>query len=270
MTMTRAREVEQLRDPSHASRGFAVKLVGMAGTVGMAGIVGMVGIVAALGGCLTACGPDSQGKFEEFVEQTRDTDGASDSMSSAPITSSDPGTTGTPTTTGDTDGPAPADISGDFLLAVSTVVDKSKPLQFIATNTVVMNMDGTQTLSLCLQPLSLEQGKVTVPRQPIGEPLCFTDLPIADTQFTIDAGTVMVTGMANPITGANITATLKMSGTVKDADFYCGTVTGEVLDPPIGSIDGSTFAAVRLADKTVLPTDVVINCAKMPTVTDPP
>jgi hypothetical protein len=61
-----------------------------------------------------------------------------------------------------------------------------------------------------------------------------------------------------------------MFGTVQDADFYCGTVTGEVLEPPIGSIEGSTFAAVRLADTTVLPTDVVINCAKMPTVTDPP
>lgn len=218
----------------------------------------------------TACGPDAEGKFGDFVEQTRESDGATSMpMTSAPLTTGDE-STGAPTTTGDTDGGPPADISGDFLLAVSTTVDKSKPLQFIATNTVVMNMDGTQTLGVCLQPLTLEQGKVTVPRQPVGDPLCFADLPIVDTQFTIDAGTVMVTGMANPITGANIVASLKMAGTVASADFFCGTVTGEVMEPPIGSIEGSTFAAVRLTDKTVLPTDVVINCAKMPTVTDPP
>ena len=238
---------------------------------------------ALLGCCLPvmpviACGPDAEGKFEKFVEQTRESDGATSMpmtsepllpMTSEPLTTSD-ASAGTPTTTGDTDGGSPADISGDFLLAVSTTVDRSKPLQFIATNTLEMNMDGTQALGVCLQPLTLAQGKVTVPRQPIGEPLCFTGLPIVDTQFTIDAGTVMVTGMANPITGANIVASLKMSGTVESADFFCGTVTGEVIEPPIGSIEGSTFAAVRLADKNMLPLDVVINCAKMPTVTDSP
>jgi hypothetical protein len=61
-----------------------------------------------------------------------------------------------------------------------------------------------------------------------------------------------------------------MSGQIDSADFYCGTVTGEVKEPPVGSIEGSTFAAVRLADKTMLPTDVTINCERMPTVTDMP
>lgn len=232
---------------------------------------------ALLGGCLAAliaCGPDPEGKYDEYV---KDIDGTE--STSEPITTTDPGTSSGPAsgdttsesgTTGDTEGMEPPDISGDFLLAVSTVVDKSKPLQFIATNTVTTDMEGTQTLAVCLQPLTLTQGKVTVPREPIGEPLCFMDLPLTAGAFTIDAGTVMVTGMANPITGADIVASLIMAGTVQDADFYCGTVTGEVFEPPIGSIDGSTFAAVRLADKTVLPTDVVINCAKMPTVTDPP
>lgn len=228
-----------------------------------------------LGLLLGACGPDPQGKFDEFVDETRESEGAT----SAPITSTDPGTssgpasTGEPVTTGEptstTGATEPPDISGDFLLAVSTTVDKSKPLQFIATNIVTTDGD-TQMLSACLQALTLEQGKVTVPRQPIGEPLCFMDLPIVDGTFTIDAGTVMVDGMANPITGGNIVASLLMAGTIQDADFYCGSVSGMVMEPLETSINGSTFAAVRLADKTVLPTDVVINCAKMPTVTDPP
>lgn len=223
---------------------------------------------ACLGGglmMLAACGPDPEGKFDEFVEQTRDDAGLK--TTGMGETTAEPTTTDATTETGDT-ATETADINGDFLLAVSTVVDKSKPLQFIATNTVT-GEPGAQVLSVCLQALTLEQGKVLVPRQPIGEPLCFMDLPIAvDGTFTIDAGEVKVDGMANPITGANIVATLVMAGEIKDSDFYCGTVTGEVKEPPIGTIDGSTFAAVRLADKTVLPTDVIINCAKTPTVTD--
>lgn len=223
---------------------------------------------ALLGGWLMmlgACGPDPEGKFDEFVEQTRDSEGLKTTGPGDPTTG-EPTTTVEPTT-GDTMAGLP-DISGDFHLAVSTVVDKSKPLQFIATNTFTIAGDAA-TLTVCLQPLSLEQGKVLVPRQPIGEPLCFMDLPVAaDGTFTIDAGEVQVVGEANPITGANIVATLLMSGQIDSADFYCGTVTGEVKEPPVGSIEGSTFAAVRLADKTVLPTDVTINCEKMPTVTD--
>ncbi len=226
-------------------------------------------LMCALVGVM-ACGPDPEGKYKDYVEAI----GATEGSTGAPLTSTDPGTSTGPgstsePTTSDTEAEAPPDISGDFLLAVSTVVDKSKPLQFVATNTVTVDGD-KRLLSSCLQPLTLMQGKVTTPRQPIGEPLCFMDLPIVDGTFTIDAGTVMVTGMANPITGADIVASLLMAATVQDADFYCGTVTGEVMEPPIGSIAGSTFAAVRLADKTVLPTDVTINCAKMPTVTDPP
>jgi hypothetical protein len=56
---------------------------------------------------------------------------------------------------------------------------------------------------------------VLVPREPIGDPLCFEGLAIDGGAFTIDAGVVMVTGMANPITGANITASLIMMGTIR-------------------------------------------------------
>lgn len=203
-------------------------------------------------------GPDAQGKFDEFVEQTRE---------SATDASTGGGTTGTPTTGATTGEPAVFDISGDFLLAVATTVDQDKPLQFIAT-TVVTEADGKQVLtSICLQPLSLTQGKVTVPREPIGDPLCYMDLNIVDNQFTLDAGIVSVTGMANPITGANIVASLVMAASIKSDDLYCGTVTGEVMEPPVGDITGSTFAAVRLTDVKMLPNPIVVDCTGR-TVTD--
>ncbi|MBA3547533.1 MAG: hypothetical protein H0T76_13700 [Nannocystis sp.] len=218
----------------------------------------LCGLVLALG-----CGPDPEGKYNDFVNQTRESASASEGAE----TTSEPGTTGTPTTGGTSGGPALFDINGDFLLAVSTTVDRSKPLQFIATNTVT-ETDGKQVLSICLQPLTLMQGKVTIPREPIGEPLCFKDLDIVDNGFTLDAGIVSVTGMANPITGANIVASLIMAGKVKSDDLFCGTVTGEVMEPPVGSVEGSSFAAVRLADVKVLPDPVVIDCDGV-SVTDP-
>lgn len=217
-------------------------------------------LVGTLAGLLAGgCGPDAEGKFDEFVEQTKE-----DSVGAS--STGGPGTTTEEPTGSSTGGPAAYDISGDFLLAVSTTVDRSKPLQFIATNTLVDN-GGKLALDTCLQPLTLMQGKVTVPREPIGEALCFKGLEVKDGAFTIDAGIVMVTGEANPITGANIVASLIMMGTVQSDDLYCGTVTGEVMEPPVGAVDGSTFAAVRLTDKTMLPNPVTIDC-KGTTVTD--
>lgn len=221
----------------------------------------------ALAGLLSAggCGPDPAGKFAEFVEQTREDSSGSGGTGAT----SGPGTT-TESPTGETGstsgGPVAYDINGEFLLAVSTTVDRGKPLQFIATNTVT-DAGGKLTLDTCLQPLTLTQGKVTVPRVPIGDPLCFTGIEVVDGAFTIDAGVVMVTGMANPITGGDIVASLVMMGSAKSDDLYCGTVSGMVMQPLETSINGSSFAAVRLTDTTMLPNPVLIDC-KGTTVTD--
>ena len=186
------------------------------------------------------CGPDSAGKYAEFLDETKD----------------------------ERDMPAPkedfatieGDISGDFLLAVSASFAEDTPLQFIATSSVTVDADGKQLRAVTLQPLSLEQGEVLKPRQPVGDPLVFEGLPIVDGRFTIDAGTVMVTGEANPITGSDIIATLLLTGSIMGEDLYCGTVAGEVTSPLMLPLEGSTFAAVRLQDKTMLPTDVLVDC----------
>jgi hypothetical protein len=186
-------------------------------------------------------GPDPEAKYEDFVDETKDD-------RDIPPAKEDLAT-------------IEGDISGDFLLAVATTVDVDKPLQFIATNTVTLDPEGKALLKVSLQPLSLEQGKVLTPRQPVGDPLLFDNIPIVDGKFTLDAGTVMVTGMANPITGSDIVASLIMNGNIMGEDLYCGSVTGDVMSPLMVSIEGSTFAAVRLTDKTMLPDPVVVDCA---------
>ena len=95
------------------------------------------------------------------------------------------------------------DISGEFLLAISTVVAPDLPIQFISTNKMTIDMGGSVTMTSDLQPLALLQGKVTLPRTPIGDPLHYGPVPVVAGEFSLDAGLVMVPGMANPITGGD-------------------------------------------------------------------
>lgn len=200
-----------------------------------------------LGPLLLAGCPDSEAKFNEFLDNTKDD---RDFMPPPPP-----------------DVETTADISGQFLLAISTVIAPDLPMQFIATNTLMDDGSGGKVLQSCLQPLQLNQGTVTMPRVPIGDPLCYDNIPVVDGKFTIDAGVVMVTGMANPVTGGDIEATLVMAGSIISADFYCGDLTGAVMSPLMADLAGSTFAATRLTDPMMLPVDVTKNCQGA-TVTD--
>ena len=206
--------------------------------------------------CLDACTQGLAGLAVAFPDVPA-CGGMGSTTGPEPTTGGPEPTTGGPEPT--TGGPVGGGLSGDFLLAVSTTVDRSKPFQFVASN-VVSEVDGQVVLSTCLQPLSLAQGKVTTPREPVGAPLCFAGVPLVGGAFTLDLGIVMIAGAANPITGADIVVSMVMDGMITGDDSYCGTVSGNVMQPPIGQIDGSTFAAVRLTQPGVLPDPVVIDC----------
>ena len=123
-------------------------------------------------------------------------------------------------------------------------------------------------LTLTLQPLTLTQGQVTTPRQPFGAPLQYTDIKVVGGLFDVDLGMIMLGGPTNPITGADITARLDLAAKVVDMDFVCGNVDGELFNPPVGMITGSTFAAARIEGPNQLPSSVIVNCDGS-TVTDP-
>lgn len=102
--------------------------------------------------------------------------------------------------------------------SIPTMVDRSKPFQYIATNSVT-EMNGKQMLSTCLQPLTLEIGKLLTPRQPLGEPLCFANVELVDGSFTLDMGSVAIAGMTNSITGSDIAlGSLILAGAVESDD----------------------------------------------------
>lgn len=195
---------------------------------------------------LTGCpSPDAPGKYDDFIDQTEEEreDAANVKMDQ---------------------GGALADVNGDFLLALAAVIAPETPLQFYATVTFTPSTDGGM-LQMNLQPLSLDVLATTVPRQPVGDSLELQAVPVNATGgFELPiTEPVMVTGMANPITGSDIVATLNLSGTIQSEDLFCGTVTGMVTAPLMLDLTGSTFAAVRVPSVDMLPGDPITAACPM-------
>jgi hypothetical protein len=170
---------------------------------------------------------------------------------------------GDPTGDGDGDGDPNVDTDiydGEYLLALSTTLDPDLPMQFIVTVDA-----GTTLVDLSIQPLSLDVNQTTTPRLPVGEPLVYTQIPHTDGVFTLDLGTVMITGDANPITGSDIVVTAELDGSFISETAFCGTITGDVMQPIEYNLIGSTFAAVEVEDTTPdgLPVDIALSCADL-------
>jgi hypothetical protein len=170
---------------------------------------------------------------------------------------------GDPSGDGDGDGDGDPNVDteiydGEYLLALSTTLDPNLPLQFIVTVDA-----GTTLVDLSIQPLSLDVNQTTTPRLPVGDPLVYNQIPHVDGVFTLDLGTVMVPGAANPITGSNITVAAVLAGSFVSETAFCGTITGDVMQPIVYDLVGSTFAAVEVEDTSpaALPVDIALSCA---------
>ncbi|MCA9711455.1 MAG: hypothetical protein KDK70_36795, partial [Myxococcales bacterium] len=112
------------------------------------------------------------------LEGSTSSDGSTGESSGTTEGSSTGSTSDASTDTGSTGGNALPDISGEFLMAVSTVIDPSLPLQYIATfDFTPAGMGGTVNVEL--QPLALDQGSTTVPRTAFGAPMSYLGLPVA-------------------------------------------------------------------------------------------
>lgn len=185
--------------------------------------------VGVLAGCPS---PDADGRYEEYVDKTQDIrDDAADVKMDV--------------------GGALADVNGTFHFSLAAVIAPNTPLQFIATTTFDPEGSGG-TVDIELQPLSLDLGSATEPRELVGDPVSISFPVDEGGAFVADLGSVAVTGAANPITGSDIEANLVLTGAIQDEDVYCGTVGGMVTVPANIDLTGSTFAAIRIdpADAT--------------------
>jgi hypothetical protein len=164
--------------------------------------------------------------------------------------------------------PDALDYSGYFLFALETSLGPDLPLQFVTTVAYTAGDDGAGVVDLTFQPLSLDQGETLIPREYIGEPLTFEDIPVAaDGTVDLDMGLVMVTGAANPVTGGDIEATILVHAEIRDEDTMCGQFEGMLMSPLEYDLAGSTFAAIRLADDgsdpMSLPTMFPYKCSQL-------
>lgn len=226
----------------------------------VAGWIGAAMMIAA-----AACGPvvepmETVGEDDDGDDDGTDTGAGTGTGTDDESTGAGPTTTTITTMTTSmsvtseeptTDGPVLDNITGDHLLAVAAVIAPDTPLQFLAT------VSHEETLvRMSLQPLSLDPASTTEPRKPVGAPLQVVGEIAPDGTFVLDLGEVLVTGEANPITGSDIVATMRMEGTVQGPDLWCGDVTGFVTSPLMLDLTGSTFAGTRVTGE--LPGDPIV------------
>ncbi len=137
------------------------------------------------------------------------------------------------------------DISGEFLLAVATVVRPPNPILFGATFTID---SASWTIEVSMRSLSNEG------REPVGDTFVATSPVAADGTFTLDFGEITVPGAANPIIpDVDATATLILAGCTNGIGFSCGTADGQIISPASLPLTGSTYAAIAV-DAEELPT----------------
>ncbi|MEM6290803.1 MAG: hypothetical protein AAGA54_06040 [Myxococcota bacterium] len=191
-------------------------------------LLGMVvagSVLTALTGCPS---PDTAGRFDGFVDETQE------ERDEAATVKMDVGG-------------SLADVTGTFHFSLTpTPVSSTTPFQFIAETTFTPTDDGGGELVFDLQPLSLDVGSTSSPREFVGSVITVTTQVDAGGAFMQDLGEVTLEGAANPITGSNILATLQLTGAIQDEDVYCGIVNGMVTMPISLDLSGSTFAAVRI------------------------
>ncbi len=212
-----------------------------------------LGAVLALGaGALLAGCPDPAGDYDAFVKRTPVADASMVDAAASSI----------------------YDVTGRFLLGISTPISPDTPLLFISNQTLTPLGDGTATLELRVQALR------TTDLTPLDTVYVATGTVSATGQFSLPAGSpnpahgatghvhadpepvliIAVPGEANPISGGDIVADLRLDGTLISADRMCGTIVGRLLAPFMGDLTGSKWGGIRVpagAVGTALPAPVV-------------
>ena len=120
-------------------------------------ISGLLGLTLLASGC-----PDSEARFNEFLDATKD---------ERPQAESGDGD-GDPTGDGDGDGDTGLiNMDGKYLFALETSLGPDTPLQFVTTvSGMTIAPDGmTATADFSFQPLSLDVGGTTNPREFVGD-----------------------------------------------------------------------------------------------------
>ncbi|HEX6239683.1 MAG TPA: hypothetical protein VFZ61_02270 [Polyangiales bacterium] len=215
------------------------------------GMLWLVGVVLA--GCFT---PEE--RFDEFIDRKKalvsdagsETDADAGQGNEQPLTAEQ--------------------VAGSYLYAVSTPVDPTKPVVYLAEVEASPAADDQLDVRIRQQPLAIVDRKT-----PVGDFSEWTSMVVSPTgTYETEPMTLVVPPAANSF-GIQLTTIIAFQGTFLNpatpddpdakVDFFCGTATGMVAGLNL-SLDGSTFSASRIPDPedTSSYPDVVINCNRDP------
>ena len=183
---------------------------------------------------ISAC-PDSQGRYDEFGAKTEEArKGATNNT--------------------DPNNAVQVDFSGRYFLAIATSLAPTTPLYFDTTVTVDENFMvnfSFQPVKTDLDPTAGNDPRSDA-RTPVGDPIVVENVQLTEEgTFSVTLTDANVAGSANPISGGDIVATIELSGFVTSATTFCGTAAGEVSQPTLLNLAGSTFGAGIIDDDSI-------------------
>ena len=153
-------------------------------------------------------------------------------------------------------GDAAIDLTGAYMLSLSTALDATKPLLFKADMT---SSDGM--IAMVLTPLRSwgcgganafcdDASAADFRELQTDDVIDGGSVPIEDGKFVFDLGEVTVGGAVNAISGADITAELKLTGRTLGAANFCGSVSGGLSLPFEFALedDANSFGVVAIPE----------------------
>ncbi len=151
----------------------------------------------------------------------------------------------------------PGDLSGQYLFALSVTLAPTKPIVALANISTSAFQNGAG-FAFDAQPLSAADR-----RSPVGPSISFGPTLIDETgSFRAELTGLQVTGAANAVTGGDIQANVLLAGNLcHAAQFFCGTVTGNVEKPLPLDLAGSTFTFTHVDSSGTPSIRPAIDCA---------
>lgn len=187
------------------------------------GLLALTLVVGMYSGCDT---PDPQGEFDNFGERTRDDRVVADmSFNNG----------------------QQIDFSGTYLLGIVSLLSPT-PILLETEVSVNENFEIDFVFQPVKTDVDAQSGTPRAdPRTPVGDEIPVSGVQLQeDGTFVVDLGEVSVGGEANPISGSDIIANITLNGSVQSPTFFCGTASGNVFEPIMLPLDGSTMGAVAL------------------------
>jgi hypothetical protein len=139
-----------------------------------------------------------------------------------------------------------ADITGEFMLSLDAL-GSGAYIHYIASATLNENDTG-YTVDLEFRPVDYQ----TLELVPDTSPATWSGLVVdpATAAFVIPLDGLIIPNTANPLLNGDATVNGEISATIRSTAFWCGSVTGQVVETGT-MLNGSTFGAQRITAGTV-------------------